>query len=427
MSTMTMTQTEILAARTQATHHGSVMDPPPNLPKTLIQIDGLWYDLTQWKHTHPGGPVIIDHMHGNDATDAFYSLHSEDAVRRLKRLPSSKTLPAALADNPPPPPTQVTINFRAFREKLVKEGYFRREPFWEAFYTSSIYFLCMFGTYLAFNGWPVMATILIGFGMQQAGWIGHDNIHARGTFFHWNAVVMQWINAFSRGWWSNKHNTHHVYTNYIGIDADIENDPVFHLFFPDPKDDTIFRKMQHWYFIPVASVLYISWRIQSLQHSLKTMDWKELIPEAINYIWLYFLGWKIALASIYLGGFLVAIIVTVTHQSEEMLEPAVGPISDDSKRPGTYSFCEGQFLTTRDARTNNFFMEWLWGGMQYQLEHHLFPTMPKYNFKKVAPLVEQFAKDNGLHYRCDVSQVEIFNRNFHTLKFFAQDIPKKAE
>jgi len=258
---------------------------------------------------------------------------------------------------------------------------------------------------------------VIGLMMQQAGWIGHDYIHARGKVPYWNAVCMQWANGFSRQWWSNKHNTHHVYTNYIGIDADIENDPVFHLFFPDPKDDTFFRKMQHWYFIPVASVLYFSWRVQSLQQSFATMDWKELIFEALNYIWLYFLGWQISLASIYLGGFLVSFIVTATHQSEEMIDPSSGGQA--------YSFCEGQFATTRDARTSDFFTEWLWGGMQYQLEHHLFPTMPKYKYAKLAPLVKEFAQKNGIEYRCDETQSEIFYRNFKTLQYFAG--PSKTE
>jgi hypothetical protein len=44
--------------------------------------------------------------------------------------------------------------------------------------------------------------------------------------------------------------------------------------------------------------------------------------------------------------------------------------------------------------------EWLWGGMQYQLEHHLFPTMPRYKYPRLMKAVEQFGKDNNLEYRC---------------------------
>lgn len=340
-----------------------------------------------------------------------------EAVARLSKLSSSKTLPAHLTA--PAPPTKATQAFRVFRAQLEKDGYFDRSAMWEFFYTASIYVMGALGTWLAFNGHPILSTLILGLAMQQAGWIAHDFIHARGTISYWNALIMQMMNGFSRGWWSNKHNTHHVFTNYIGIDADIENDPVFHLFFPDPKDDTFFRKMQHWYFVPVASVLYFSWRVQSLQHSFATMDKKELICQAISYIWLYCLGWQIALGSIYFGGFLVSFIVTATHQSEEMIDPL-------TPEGAVYSFVEGQFATTRDARTSDFFTEWLWGGMQYQLEHHLFPTLPKYRYAAIAPLVRAFAKEHGLDYRVDETQSEILYRNYKTLKHYAQDKAKAS-
>lgn len=209
------------------------------------------------------------------------------------------------------------------------------------------------------------------------------------------------------------------------VDSDIENDPVFHLFFPDPKDDTLFRKMQHWYFVPVASVLYISWKVQSLQYALKRWNVQELALMVIHYAWMYTLGIWIALPAVYIAGGLVAVIVTATHQSEEMIDAPTHSNSSTGVIP--YSFVEGQFATTRDAKTNNFFMEFLWGGMQYQLEHHLFPIMPKYYYAAVAPKVKAFAQKNGLSYRCD-TQMQILLRNFNTLKYFAQAIdPTKAQ
>jgi len=65
-----------------------------------------------------------------------------------------------------------------------------------------------------------------------------------------------------------------------------------------------------------------------------------------------------------------------------------------------------------------FFMEWLWGGMQYQLEHHLFPTMPKYNYVRIRPIVKQWAKDNGIEYKCE-SVWSIWYKNYQTLKHFS--------
>jgi fatty acid desaturase len=373
-------------------------------------INGQWYDLTQWQNLHPGGTEILQHLNGKDATDAFYAIHSDDAIKRLSRMKpcSSLQLQSIL---PTIEPTKQTLSFRQLRIKLIKDGYFNRSIGWELFYLFSVYFLCLLGTFCHFYwGHHLLAIIAIGFGMQQAGWIGHDYAHGRGTSMRWlSRKLTGLINAFSPTWWSHKHNTHHVYTNNIGIDTDIANDPVFHLFFPSKDKDVWFRAYQHWYYIPVYSLLYLSWRWQSLQHALNTSKYFELTLMLINYIWLYTLGWQVALGSTLLGGLLVAIIVTATHQSEEMLVDS------------NYPFVETQFLTTCDASCDNFFMEWLWGGMQYQLEHHLFPTMPKYKYAQVRPIIQKWAKDNGIDYRCQ-SVWTIWRRNYLTMKHFASPV-----
>jgi hypothetical protein len=46
-----------------------------------------------------------------------------------------------------------------------------------------------------------------------------------------------------------------------------------------------------------------------------------------------------------------------------------------------YDFAEAQFRSTRDAMCSNWISDIVWGGMQWQLEHHLFPTMPRYKYK----------------------------------------------
>ncbi|KIH47021.1 hypothetical protein ANCDUO_22922 [Ancylostoma duodenale] len=69
-----------------------------------------------------------------------------------------------------------------------------------------------------------------------------------------------------------------------------------------------------------------------------------------------------------------------------------------------------QLYTTRNMRPG-ILIDWLWGGLNYQLpelepirfqiEHHLFPTMPRHNLSKVMPIVKQFCADNGLPYMVD--------------------------
>jgi len=102
----------------------------------------------------------------------------------------------------------------------------------------------------------------------------------------------------------------------------------------------------------------------------------------------------------------VAEIVTATHQSEEILSTA------------SYTFVDDQFRTTRDVYSDSVLFNYLWGGMQHQLEHHLFPTMPKYRYASLVPLVRKFAAENGLEYRAS-SAAEIFMLNYQTMKKYA--------
>jgi len=64
----------------------------------------------------------------------------------------------------------------------------------------------------------------------------------------------------------------------------------------------------------------------------------------------------------------------------------------------TATFLELQFLTTRNVDPTPW-MNWFSGGLNLQVEHHLFPTMPRYNLLKVRPQVKEFAQSVGLPYQ----------------------------
>jgi len=303
-------------------------------------------------------------------------------------------------------PTKETLAFREFRAQLEKEGLFQRNWFWDFFYISIIVILAIIGTYIS-STHPIIASILIGFAMQQAGWIGHDYVHGRGKMSYiLGRMIGSLFNAFSSEWWSAKHNKHHVHTNQLGIDDDIQNDPILHLWIPSPDKEFTFRPYQHLYYHFVYAFLYVSWRLQSLGSIYERKDKLEGFLAMVNYIWLASLPLEVSLLSVLIGGWLVAEVVTATHQSEDILEGQ------------SYNYCLDQFNTTRDVDISNPFFNWLWGGMQYQLEHHLFPTMPKYYYRTVRERVKQFAKANGIEYRMS-SSWDILIMNYQTMRKYS--------
>lgn len=392
----------------EAAHSATAVDSlAAKSGKVRVRIGDYWYDLTAWQHQHPGGSQIIREMNGRDATDAFAAIHSDEAHARLTKLGRTPIEPC---DNDAVP-GEVQA-FRQFRAQLVKDGFWVRQPLQEVWLLSMVWGLYLFGTYLAvYTSQKLLAVGVLGLAMQQAGWLGHDFQHGRGGYcWYVGHLTACLINAFSPTWWSQKHNTHHVFPNFMGVDEDIANDPIFHLWIPKAKKDVFIRKYQHLYFLPVCAAIYVSWRIQSWKFAWAAKNYFELTMISLGYVWLLaVLPWGVAFASILLGGWLVGIIVTATHQSETMTTKDENP---------AYNFVRHQFDSTRNAdTTSNPFMHYLWGGMQFQLEHHLFPTLPRYRHSELAPRVKAFAKANGLDYRAE-SVWAIWSRTLSTMHHY---------
>ena len=116
--------------------------------------------------------------------------------------------------------------------------------------------------------------------------------------------------------------------------------------------------------------------------------------------------------AVFLSGLMSALIVTPTHQSEEFFS---------EYQP---DWVTAQFLSTRNAKTTNPFSEWLWGGMQYQLEHHLFPSMPRGKYPLLKPILTKFAEDNKIPggYR-ESGEFEILKMNWELYKRVAESDP----
>ncbi|EGD83066.1 hypothetical protein PTSG_03704 [Salpingoeca rosetta] len=348
-----------------------------------IGIDNEWYDLTKWARYHPGGERILERFDGHNATEHFYSLHSKKAVEQLKRMRPVD------AKESVPEESKIDQAFRELRQQLKRDGWWERQYFWEFSLIGAIFAMVIAGTMLSYTH-PIVAILLLSVAMQQAGWLGHDFVHGRDVPLHTalTRVVTGWINGFHRSWWSEKHNTHHVLTNHAQHDPDIDMQPVLFLWAPIKAVDHHLRKYQHYYFPLLYCLIYVSWRWQSLLWSLNRRDWNTfLFSQLPGYVWLAMMPWYVSLGSVLFGGFLVALVVTLSHETEEIV---TGRIT---------SFAENQFVCTKNIECPDWITEYLFGGMQYQLEHHLFPTLPRYKYRLLVPIVKQWARNNGLEYK----------------------------
>ena len=202
---------------------------------------------------------------------------------------------------------------------------------------------------------------------------------------------------------------HHSFTNIDGRDGDIKLEPLYFLQSPEVTgrpDNPGFRRWQHWYGYPLYAFTYVLWRRHSLASAIQRKDKKELALLAVHYGWLFgCLPLSVAISSVLLGGFLVGALVTATHQTEEIMFEQAG------------EFVDIQFRSTREADVDGL-ERWLWGGMDTQLVHHLFPTMPRYRHHAARPIIQRWAAEHGYDFRISTAK-EIIEKNWTHLKEMA--------
>lgn len=89
-----------------------------------------------------------------------------------------------------------------------------------------------------------------------------------------------------------------------------------------------------------------------------------------------------------LGSILLASVFVLNHNGRAVLNKDTMKAKD---------FYELQIFTSRNVQSTPF-LDWFTGGLNYQIEHHLFPTLPRHNFHLVAPLVQEVCARHHVHY-----------------------------
>lgn len=347
--------------------------------------------------------------------DAF---HSKKAQGMYQRLPKSKEENVNILNKIVPADTPTQIAFRKLRDQLEKDGWWERDLAHEA-KLIGIWTALAVGAAMTAHTLPGVSIVLAALAFTNAGWLGHDYVHGIDDFSFKFRFFAPLCAGLGITWWSDKHNKHHALTNEMGVDEDIATDPFLYAWAPDPKHDSPLRKIQHWIFFIPFSALFALWRWDTVQVVLKSIEEKrpdvkkELYFILAHYfLVLTFLPFGVWVPAVLLSGLISALIVTPTHQSEELFK---------EYQP---DWVTAQFLSTRNAVMTNPFSEWLWGGMQYQLEHHLFPSMPRSKYPKLKPILQKFVKENNIPggYR-ESGEFEILKMNWDLYRDVANADP----
>jgi linoleoyl-CoA desaturase len=236
--------------------------------------------------------------------------------------------------------------------------------------------------------------------------------------------------------WKIQHNLlHHTYTNIYGYDQDISTKAAIRL-----CDHAPLKKYHRFQFI-YAFLLYGLMTISKLFSDLtqllefnrsgitkaqKRNERKEIIVLILSKI-VYFatllvfpmlfssFSWWQVIIGFLLMHLTAGIIMSVIFQMAHVVEGAEQPLPDENGIIH-HDWLVHQLRTTADFAPNNVILNWYVGGLNFQVEHHLFSNICHIHYRKIAPIVRQTAEEFGLEYNVKPTFMKALKSHVNRLK-----------
>lgn len=308
---------------------------------------------------------------------------------------------------------RVISDYPALKDLVKRAGLLETQGRYYAIklaYTLGLFALGVIAIALVFApGWLRLALVapylaLVG---AQLGFLAHDlghkQVFSSTRFNTWVGMVMaNLLVGMSLGWWNDKHNAHHANPNHVGLDPDI--DIPFMAFSEDQAGSKrgmsrLVTAHQALLFFPALTFTTYSMQIASLLFTLRERyRWRG--PDTAM-LWahfaLYYAGLPLLLGPVQglafilihrgLLGLFIGSVFAPNHKG--MLV-----VSDDDPK---LDFLRKQVLTSRNVRSTPL-IDFLYGGLNHQAVHHLFPSMPRNNLRAGAEITRQFCAECGVPY-----------------------------
>ncbi len=296
------------------------------------------------------------------------------------------------------------------------------------------------------SNWVMLGlTIVMGFGVAGIGLsIMHDANHGAYSTKPWvNNLLGMSLNLVGGHAtnWKVQHNVlHHTYTNVHDVDEDISPRGIIRMA-PESKWKPI-HKFQHyyaWFFYGFMTLVWvvtkdfariIKYQQEGLikkQRTTAAREWMIMITTKVIYFTyilvlpMLVLGLSFAQVFVgflimhYIAGFILAMIFQPAHVVEGIEYPL-----PDSAGNLENSWAIHQLHTTTDFGKKQKLFSWYVGGLNYQVEHHLFPNICHVHYREIAKIVEQTTKEFGLPYKTKETFIEAVVAHAKQLKFLSK-------
>jgi fatty acid desaturase len=382
-----------------------------------LVVDGQVFDVSSFQHRHPGGAELFRAWAGRDASAPFHAFHPDPSIPR-KYLPSLLKGPAAApAHDVHPTPEQ---DLEKVREHAREQGWFEPSVFFYTWNIASVVVLeavawCVLAD--VGTGWGpfALACLLLATAQAQAGWLQHDFGHSsvfatRRANKLMHCLIIGHFKGASSSWWNYRHFKHHSQPNIVKEDPDV-NVPYLFLLGDVIPEKWAEKKAgvhslyhyQHlyWWMLGPPLLLPTYFIFDNLTHLWRTRD-------LYDFAWLmsFFVRWHFQFSPLLGGlsgmfGLYFSMRFVESHWFTWVTQMNHIPMDIDFHKGATKDskdWIRLQLESTLNVHPGAF-NDWFTGHLNYQIEHHLMPTMPRHHYPKVKPLIEDLCRKHSIVYR----------------------------
>jgi fatty acid desaturase (delta-4 desaturase) len=382
-----------------------------------VRLEGVVYDLREFSKVHPGGSNSLVIFGGKDATIHYYMLHPHHRIRThiLDKYKVSSVAVVAVVAAVAAVATDGNALFNELKASVAKTVPY---PFATNEWWMKAIAIMIAEIYVEYHnyiyGYTIVKSILLGFLMAMIGLcIQHDANHGavsrRETINRLWGYTQDWIGGSSLLWKHHHVLLHHAYTNVIEHDPDITTDILRLHKDIRYKAHHSWQKIYIWFlflFLPLNwhfAELRDLWKMNHMSHRISSFAANEqkiaIILRIAFYIRFYALplyrypsfdtllhiGVSLAVGGIYLG-----LNFIISHNFEGVKNNnATATATADN-----WAISQVESSSTVGGRMLGFFH----GGLNYQIEHHLFPRISHVHYYKIKPIIQSWCKKNNIKY-----------------------------
>lgn len=379
-----------------------------------VILEGVVYDLREFSKVHPGGSSIVNIFGGKDATIHYYMLHPHNNIR-TNVLDAYKV--RTICSDPLNNTRELyTLNSPIFND--LKDSIKKAVPYQYATYEWWVKaIVIMFAEiYIEYHnyiyGYTIAKSVLLGFLMAMIGLcIQHDANHgavSRKELINrlWG-YTQDWIGGSSLLWKHHHVLLHHAYTNVLEYDPDITTDILRLHKEVKYKNYHYGQKIYIWFLL---LLLPINWHFKEffdlynmnhMSHKISSLAIREMRIGIAFRILFYIRFYIIPIylypslytlinicVSLAVGGIYLGVNFIISHNFEGVLNNSYNDGSND------WAISQIESSSTVGGRILGFFH----GGLNYQIEHHLFPRISHVHYYKIKPVIQEWCIKNNVKY-----------------------------